>query len=142
MNVQGPYTFNAPATKVWDLLIAPETVAQCLPGCEKLEPLGDDRYQATLKIGIAAISGRYQGTVALMDRQPPNSYRLLVDGSGTPGFVKGESAIVVIEQGEKMLVQVRGEIQVGGLVARVGQQRLGDACKIWTHSSPACRRRP
>ena len=107
MNVQGTYTFNAPATKVWDLLIAPKTVAQCLPGCEKLEPLGDDRYQATLKIDIAAINGKYQDTVALIDKRPPNSYRLLVDGSGTPGFVKGESAIVVIEQGEKTLVQVR-----------------------------------
>ena len=84
------YTFNATASKVWDLLIDPDVVAQCLPGCEKLEPLGEDRYEATPTIGVAGISGMYQGTISIADKRPPSSYRLLIDGSGKPGFIKGE----------------------------------------------------
>ena len=130
MEIKGSYTFNAPIARVWDLLIDPNAVARCMPGCEKLEPLGDDRYQVTMSIGIAAIQGRYQGTIAIADKEPTGSYRLLVDGSGGPGFVKGEGTVTLTEQGDKTQVEVKGDLQVGGVIARVGQRVLGMASKM------------
>ena len=138
MQVEGRYSFNAPTQKVWDLLIDPDIVAQCLPGCEKLEPLGDDQYRATLNVGIAAVSGRYAGSVSIRDKQPPRSYKLLVDGSGGPGFVKGEVAIVLAQDGDKTLVHVNGDVRVGGLVARVGQRMLGSVSKMMMDRFYAC----
>ncbi len=130
MEIARSYTFDATASKVWDLLIDPDVVAQCLPGCEKLKPLGEDRYEATLTIELAGISGTYQGTISIADKRPPSSYRLLIDGSGTPGFVKGEGVIVLTEEGDKTHVDVKGGVQVGGLVARVGQRLLGSVSKM------------
>ena len=138
MRIEGRYSFNAPTTKVWDLLIDPDIVAQCLPGCEKLEPLGDDKYHATLSVGVAAISGRYAGSISIREKQPPTSYKLLVDGSGGPGFVKGEVSIVLAQDGEKTLVHVKGDVQVGGLVARVGQRMLGSVSKMMMDRFYAC----
>ena len=130
MEIARSYTFNATASKVWDLLIDPDVVAQCLPGCEKLEPLGEDRYEATLTIEVAGISGMYQGTIRIAAKRPPSSYRLLIDGSGKPGFIKGEGGIVLTEEGDKTRVDVKGGVQVGGLVARVGQRLLGGVSKM------------
>lgn len=130
MDVKGRYVFAAPAARVWDLLLDPQVVADCLPGCEKLSPIGDDRYEATLTVGVAAITGTYQGTVAIADKHPSSSYRLLVEGSGRAGFVRGESAISLVDEGSETVVEVNGTVEVGGAVARVGQRLLGSVSKM------------
>jgi carbon monoxide dehydrogenase subunit G len=133
MQLTGTYAFNAPIARVWTLLNDPNVIASCLPGCEKLEPLGDDRYRANLSMAVAAISGQYSGTVALLDKQPPRSYRLVVDGSGKAGFVKGEATVTLAESTtatDATDVRVQGEGQVGGLMARVGQRLLGSVSQM------------
>lgn len=138
MDLTGSYTFNAPPERVFDLMTDPEVVAACLPGCEKLEPLGDNRYRAALSMGIAAITGRYEGTVELQNLERPSSYRLLVEGKGKAGFVKGGGEIQLepIETGTR--VDVRGKAHVGGAIARVGQRLIGGASKMMTDKFFAC----
>lgn len=133
MQLAGTYVFHAPVAKVWSLLNDPEVIAACLPGCDRLEPLGDDRYRANLSMAVAAISGQYSGTVALLDKQPPRSYRLAVDGSGKAGFVSGEATVTLTESPDApgtTQVAVRGDGQVGGLIARVGQRLLGSVSQM------------
>jgi carbon monoxide dehydrogenase subunit G len=130
MDLTGSYTFAAPAARVWALLNDPEVIASCLPGCDRLEPLGDDRFRANLSLAVAAISGQYAGTVAIVDKQPPQSYRLVVEGSGKAGFVKGEARIELVDQSGATTVNVSGQGQVGGLMARVGQRLLGSVSQM------------
>ena len=125
MDLSASYTFAAPPSTVWNLLNDMDVVASCLPGCERLEPIGEDRYRADLTLAVAAVSGRYSGTVAILDKQPPNSYRLVVEGTGKSGFVKGEATVQLVEEQGSTIVTVTGQGQVGGLIARVGQRLLG-----------------
>ncbi len=138
MELQGKYTFNAPAERVWSLLMDTEAIAGCIPGCEKLEPLGEDRYRATLTVALAAVTGTYQGTVAMVDKQPPASYRLLVEGQGRPGFVKGESTIALVDCGATTDVEVRGNVQIGGAIARVGQRLVSSVGQMMMDRFFAC----
>jgi hypothetical protein len=130
VDLSGTYTFDAPPAAVWNLLIDPQVVASCLPGCEGLEPLGEDRYGARLTLAVAAVTGTYSGTVAILDKKPPHSYRLVVEGTGRPGFVKGEVAVELVASGNQTIVTLTGQGQVGGLVARVGQRLLGSVSKV------------
>ena len=130
MDLSASYTFSASPTEVWNLLIDPDVVAACLPGCDRLEPIGEDRYRAALTLAVAAVSGQYSGTVAIVDKRPPRSYRLVVEGTGTAGFVKGEATIELVESNEMTIVNVKGQGQVGGLIARVGQRLLGSVSKM------------
>lgn len=133
MHLTGTYHFDAPIDRVWAMLNDPEVIAACLPGCEKLEPLGDDRYKANLSMAVAAVSGQYQGTVALLDKQPPHAYKLVVDGNGKAGFVKGNATVTLSQPAEApdtTTVTVSGEGQVGGLIARVGQRLLGSVSQM------------
>lgn len=138
MDISSTYTFSAPAADVWNALIDPDIVAACLPGCDRLEPLGDDRYRATLTMAVAAVSGSYTGTVAILDKRPPHSYRLVVEGTGKAGFVKGEAAVDLVERDGGTLVDVKGQGQVGGLIARVGQRLLSSASKMMIDRFFAC----
>ena len=143
MEVNGRYVFNAAPDKVWALLNDPDVIASCLPGCERLEPLGDDRYRANLSLAVAAISGSYAGTVSIVDKRPPSSYRLLVDGSGKAGFVKGEARIELAAADgatNETVVLVSGDGQVGGLMARVGQRLLGSVSQMMMDRFFACLR--
>jgi carbon monoxide dehydrogenase subunit G len=140
MELSGTYIFPAGAAIVWSLLIDPDVVATCLPGCDRLEPIGEDRYRAELTLAIAAVSGRYSGTVAILDKQPPHSYRLVVEGTGKPGFVKGSAIVELTEEHQSTTVRVTGEGQVGGLIARVGQRLLGAASKMMMDRFFACMR--
>ena len=130
MDISATYTFAAPAETVWNLLIDPAVVAGCLPGCESMVPDGEDRYRATLKLAVAAVSGEYEGTVELADQLPPTSYRMIVDGTGRPGWVKGEASVALTETDGTTTVTVEGRAQIGGLVARVGQRLLGSVSKM------------
>ena len=69
MDITGSYTFNAPPDRVWTLLMDPAVIASCIPGCEKLEPTGEDRYRASLTIALAAITGSYEGTVQISEKE-------------------------------------------------------------------------
>ena len=130
MDISGSYTFSAPPATVWALLMDPQVISSCIPGCEAFEPLGDDRYRAKLNVALAAITGSYEGTVALTEKVEPSSYRLTADGQGRPGFVKGSAAIALREEGGSTVVDVRGTVQAGGPVARVGQRLISSVSKM------------
>ena len=132
MDVSATYTFAAPKDQVWALLIDPAVIGTCLPGCESMEQIGPDRYKATITIRIAAITGKYEGTVEMTDKNEPSGYRLVVEGKGKPGFVKGSATVSLDDADDNTTtaVNVVGKAQVGGTIARVGQRLLGSVSKM------------
>ncbi|PYM34572.1 MAG: carbon monoxide dehydrogenase, partial [Candidatus Rokuibacteriota bacterium] len=74
MKLEGSYAMPAPRQAVWEAFLDPERLRQALPGCEKLEKVGEDEYKATLKVGVGAVKGTFEGKVRLFDLQPPESY--------------------------------------------------------------------
>lgn len=140
MDIFATYTFNAPVGRVWDLLMDPNAISSCIPGCDKFEPVGEDRYNVTLTVAMAAITGSYQGTVTLTDKTPHQSYKLVMEGHGRPGFVKGTSVIALRPDGEATAVDVTGAVHTGGPIARLGQRLIGGVAKMTMDRFFACLR--
>ena len=138
MDVTGSYSFNASPDRVWDLMLDPMEIAACIPGCETLEPDGPDRYRARITLGLAAITGTYEGTVVITEKIEKSSYRLAVEGQGKPGFVKGTAAITLRADGPSTMVDVTGTVQTGGAIARLGQRLMGAAAKMMQDRFFAC----
>ena len=138
MDITGTYTFAAPPDRVWALLMDPAAIASCIPGCERLDPDGPDRYKAVITIAMAAITGNYEGTVVLSDKVEPSSYTLGVEGQGRPGFVKGSATISLRADQAGTIVDVKGTVQTGGTIARLGQRLIGSAAKMMQDRFFAC----
>ena len=138
MDISGSYTFDAPPDRVWALLMDTAVLSSCIPGCDKFEPAGDDRYTVTLTVGLAAITGTYTGTVQLADMVPPTSYRLIVEGQGRPGSVKGTSVITLRAEGGTTSVDVTADVHTAGAIARVGQRLIGSVAKMMMDRFFAC----
>jgi hypothetical protein len=131
MKIEGSYDIPAPRQRVWEAFLDPERLRQAIPGCEKLEAIGDDEYKATMKVGVAAVKGTFEGKVKLSDRQPPQSYRMTVEGSGGPGFIRGEAVMTLADApGGGTTMSYTADVQVGGLIAGVGQRMLGGVSKL------------
>jgi carbon monoxide dehydrogenase subunit G len=130
MKLEGTYTFNAPQDVVYKLLLDPAALRACMPGCERLEATSPDVFEATMKVGVASVKGTFIGKVELKDRQPPQAFTMLVDGSGLVGFMKGEGKVELVAQGGKTEVKWSGDAQVGGLIAGVGQRMIGGVSKM------------
>ena len=131
MKIQGNFTFNADRDKVWDMLLSPEVLAGCIPGCQSLEPDGPHAYKVAMRVGVAAVRGSYAGSVSLADLDRPRSYRMLVQGRGSGGSVRGEALIEFADApGSATQISVAGDAQVTGVVARVGQRLMNSASRM------------
>jgi uncharacterized protein len=130
MELVGEHTFAAPRETVWRFMLDPETLKQCLPGCEKLDQVGEDEFTATMKIGVAMIRGTFNGRVKISDKQEPERYTMMVEGSGPQGQVSGTGTLELIEQDGSTLVRYKGDANVRGTLARVGARVMQPAAKM------------
>jgi len=114
---------------VWNLLLDPEVLKASLPGCERLEAIGEDEYEATMKIGISFIKGTFKGKVKITDKDEPNGYRMAVEGSGPQGQVSGVGDLELVDDNGGTIVKYRGDANVRGSLARVGARMIQPAAK-------------
>jgi carbon monoxide dehydrogenase subunit G len=138
MKLTSTHTFPAPPEQVWALLMDTEAIAACLPGCKGLRPLGDDRYEAELVAGVAAVTGSFTARIALHDLQAPSSYRMTMEATGRPGFVNGSALVTLSPDGAGTRVDMQAEADVGGTIARVGQRLLDGVAKMTSDRFFAC----
>lgn len=130
MEISGEHRFAAPRERVWQLLLDPHVLQQCLPGAENLVEVGPEEYEARMTIGIAAIRGTYQGRVKIVDKDEPNSYRMVVEGKGPAGQISGDAKMELVEDGDGTRVLWAGNANVRGTLARVGGRVMQPAAKM------------
>ncbi len=130
MKVAGSATLNAARSDVWEALNDPAVLVRTIPGCQRLETVGEDTYAMTITAGVASVKGTYQGEVRLTDQRPLDSFVLRAAGAGAPGTV---SADVVVTLSELDLsttsLTYAADAVVGGMIGGVGQRMLGGVAK-------------
>jgi hypothetical protein len=132
VKLTGEFTFAAPQEKVWAILNDPAILRKHMPGCETLESTGNDEFKATMKLGVAAVRGTYVANLRITDKAPPERYTLNVEGQGGPGFVKGIGTVVLAAAGAGTKLSYEGDLQFGGLIARVGGRLLSGIAEKMT----------
>src|ERR1700682_39300 len=108
MKISGEQILSAPRERVWELLNDPNRLSRLVPGCEKLDILGPDEFAGTLNVGIAAVKGVYTGKLKLEDKRPPEHYKMLVDGKGKQGFMRGAGTLDLVANGTNQTVVTYG----------------------------------
>jgi len=130
MKIEGTHEIHSSPSRVYQALIEPAVLQRCIPGCERLEKSGENAYSTTLRAGVGSIKGLFTGNVRLEDLRPPEHFRIVVDGKGQPGFLKGAGDLDLASQNGVTLITYSGEVQVGGTIAGVGQRMLQGAAKM------------
>jgi carbon monoxide dehydrogenase subunit G len=130
VKIAGSYTVPFPKDQAYLLLQDPAILAKCMPGTDKLEKVGEDEYEMKMKMAIASFSGLFSGKVKIVDAHPPDHFKLLVEGSGKVGFLKGEGLMNLAPKDGSTEVNYEGDVQVGGTIAAVGQRLIDTTAKM------------
>jgi carbon monoxide dehydrogenase subunit G len=129
VKIEGQFSVSAKPETVWERLNDPAVLAKSLPGVDTLEAEGPDKYRATIKYKMGPVSGSFNGTVELSEKDPPHSMRLKTSARGGPGFVNGDGKVELVAKGEGTEIRYSGEVQLGGMLAAVGSRMIEGAAK-------------
>jgi len=129
MKIEGSHSLAVPRERVWRMLQDPDVLAKATPGVKKLEKIGEDRYKATLELGIGPVKGTFEGILQITEKQEPEMMTLAVDGQGGPGGVKAQGRLRLEEQDGKTVIHYEGEPQISGKLAAVGARLLSGVAK-------------
>jgi carbon monoxide dehydrogenase subunit G len=124
MKLTGKHEFSAPAKDVYERLLDPDLLRECMPGCERLDRTSDSEFALTLVPPVPAIKGEFNGTVRILDQAPPRSFRMKVEATGKSGFVNADAHMRIEPNGGTSIVHYDADAQVGGPAAAVGQRVL------------------
>lgn len=130
MKLNGSYQFPIGRDRLWAALMDPEIVGACIPGVQSFAAVGPDTYAFEVGFRVGIVSGAYKGTLEIRDVDTPNAYRMVVRGTGVRTDMTGEGAVALIpgDDGSTTLT-FDGEVNVTGILARVGQRMMGAVAK-------------
>ena len=130
LDIGGEETLAAPIAEVWRLINDPAVLTRCIPGCKSMTQTAPDTYAVDMQLKVASVSGSFAGAVALADKAEPTRCRLTLSGGGTLGHAKGEASLELsaLDAASTKLIY-KGEGEIGGLVAGVGQRILKGVAK-------------
>jgi uncharacterized protein len=130
MRIAGTATLHAPVETVYQALRDPAVLVRTIPGCERLEEIGEDAYAMTVTAGVASVRGTYAGDVRLTDHRAPHGFVLRANGSGTPGTVSADVTVDLIPgQDGTTELTYDADATVGGMLGGVGQRLLTTVAK-------------
>jgi carbon monoxide dehydrogenase subunit G len=130
MKISGSSTLESPVDKVWEAIQDPAVLARCIPGCESLSVIGEDRYAMTVTAGVAAIKGSYAGEVSLSEKLAPSSLTMRASGAGAPGTIDADVKVVLAPSaGGGTDLSYDADASVGGAIGGVGQRMLAGVTK-------------
>ncbi|RYY69526.1 MAG: carbon monoxide dehydrogenase [Comamonadaceae bacterium] len=125
MDMQGSRELAVTRAQAWAALNDPEMLKACIPGCDKVEPSGENQYVIGMSVKVGPVAAKFIGKIRLEDVKPPESYTLRFEGQGGPaGFGKGSAQVALAERGTGCELSYVVNAQVGGKIAQVGQRLI------------------
>ena len=115
---------------VWDAILNPEVLKECIPGCESLTGSVADGYEAVVKQRVGPVSATFTGLVQLSDIVPGKSLKISGEGKGgVAGFAKGGAQVSFepMEGGTRLTYEA--EANVGGKIAQLGSRIIDSFAK-------------
>src|ERR1700676_2244787 len=126
MEITGSQIIPAAPDVVWKALIDPAVLERCLPGCESVERIDDERFRVVIAAVIGPLRARFNGNLRVAEADPPRSCVMSFEGQGgAVGFCKGSASVTLEESPGGTALAYTAKAEVGGKLAQ-GSSRLVD----------------
>ena len=129
MEIKGEYRIDAGRERVWQALNDPEVLQKCIPGCESLEQVNDNEFNAMVMVAIGPVRAKFKTRLSLEDLNPPASYRLVGESKAAAGFGSGSAVVNLAEADGGTLLTYEADFKVGGKLVQVGSRLVLGATK-------------
>jgi len=125
MLIEGKFTMKAPIQEVWDFLLRPGTLASCIPGAEKMEPIDDKTWEGVVKQKVGPIAVKLNFTQTFTEVDPPRHIKAVGRGADvTKAGTFSQETIVDLKEIAKDEVEVayRSNVSLVGRLATFGER--------------------
>lgn len=126
----GEYRIRAGREQVWKALNDAEILGRCIPGCESIVAVDENRFVAAVTSKVGPVTARFRGEITLSELDPPRSYVLTGSGQGgAAGFARGQARVHLDAQGDETLLKYELGANIGGKLAQVGSRLVDGAAR-------------
>ena len=131
MELTETHTLPVSQQRTWDALNDTEVLRACIPGCESIDPDGENAYLVALSAAVGPVKARFKGRMQLTDIDAPTSYNIVFEGQGgAAGFAKGNARVVLEADGDAATkLSYTASAQVGGKLAQIGSRLVDGAAR-------------
>ncbi len=131
MQLTSQQTLPVGQAQAWEALNDITLLQQAIPGCEGINPIGDNQYEVVVMAAIGPVRAKFKGKLQLENLQPPNSYTLRFEGQGgAAGHGKGHADIRLESTGAQTTVlHYNAQASVGGKIAQIGSRLVDMAAQ-------------
>ncbi len=132
MELSEEKTLPVPRDAVWAALNSLDVLRDCIPGCETITLVGDEKYEIVLLAAVGPVKARFKGQMAIVDSSAPTGYSLQFEGSGgAAGFARGTATVTLAEAGpEQTVLNYTASATVGGKIAQIGSRLVDSASRM------------
>ncbi len=115
---------------VWDAILNPDVLKECIPGCESLTGSVAEGYEAVVKQKVGPVSATFTGLVQLSDIVEGKSLKISGEGKGgVAGFAKGGANVSFEPMEGGTVLTYEAEANVGGKIAQLGSRIIDSFAK-------------
>ena len=130
MSGEGRAFVAATPEAIWAIMLDPEQLRTIIPGCRRLERIGENDYRGDVEIGVGIIKGLFAAKVRLFDLNEPRCLRLEGGASGRLGASRGEAAIRLVPEVGGTRVDYLYGVDLTGKIAAVGGRMIESAARV------------
>lgn len=136
MEIEKVLVVDAPADRVWSMLLDPNVMGGCVPGMKSIQVVSDVEYIAVIHVKISFISAKFKLNTKIVEQRAPNYLR--TEGTGEDASVasslkqQSEIFLTPLDDGKtelriKVKVDVLGRLGSFGLsVMKTKADRMWD----------------
>jgi carbon monoxide dehydrogenase subunit G len=139
MDFSGSQTIAAPIDKVWAFLLDVNKVAECAPGFQSLEVLGEEHWKAVVSVGIGAVKAKFTLDVTRPEMHEPDHMVVKARGKapGSAVELSGDMHLTAVDSNQTRM-DWEAKVIVSGTIASVGARLLQGTAEKLTGQFFAC----
>ncbi|HEU4870052.1 MAG TPA: SRPBCC family protein [Pyrinomonadaceae bacterium] len=135
------FEVQAPVERVWQYLIDPASVVQCLPGAELLESHDDRTFTGQIKVKVGPLSMSYKGKGSFTEvNDETHTTRMVGDARevGGSGSTKVTMVITVTALDGGSQVSVDADISLVGRIVQFGRGMIEEVSRQMFRQFSTC----
>jgi carbon monoxide dehydrogenase subunit G len=131
MELTESYTLPVSQLRAWEALNDTAILRASIPGCDSIDPDGENGYAVVLSASVGPVKARFKGRMELKDIDAPHTYTIVFEGQGgVAGFGKGTTHVTLEPDGDDATkLSYTATAQVGGKLAQIGSRLVDGAAR-------------
>ena len=131
--IEQRFEVQAPVERVWQYLIDPKRVVECLPGAELLEQKDDQTFLGAIKVKVGPLSMSYKGQAKFTERnEQTHQVRMVGDarevtGSGSTKVSMLSTVVPLASGGSE--VSVNADVERVGKIVQFGRGMIEEVSR-------------